>query len=168
VRAEPTPEPAGPKYVDHPAPSVGFMILISFVVLMICLALPQAVGEISSKPSSYLPLVIAGISLAVLGFYFWPLYTTYYTLSPSGLLVRYGPWIHHYSYSEFTTAYWQRGMFGTRIGWPSVTPCVRLTNAVLLKGKARWFGLYLTPNDPKAFLLKLAEFAPDLTREAII
>jgi hypothetical protein len=59
-------------------------------------------------------------------------------------------------------------MFATRIGWPSVTPCVRLTNAVLLKRKGKWFGLYLTPNDPKAFLQRIGEFAPELTAELIL
>ena len=57
----------------------------------------------------------------------------------------------HFVPTHFATAYWQRGMFATRIGWPSVTPCVRLTDGVLLKRRAKRFGLYLTPNEPKAF-----------------
>jgi hypothetical protein len=59
-------------------------------------------------------------------------------------------------------------MFATRIGWPSVTPCVRLTDGVLLKRRVKRFGLYLTPNEPKAFLQKIAEFAPELTSELIL
>jgi hypothetical protein len=59
-------------------------------------------------------------------------------------------------------------MFATRIGWPTVTPCVRLTNAVLLKRPGKQFGLYLTPNDSRAFLQRIEEFAPELTSEAIL
>jgi len=43
-----------------------------------------------------------------------------------------------------------------------------LTNAVHLKRTRGWFPLYLTPNDPKPFLQKITEFAPDLTRETIL
>ena len=40
--------------------------------------------------------------------------------------------------------------------------------ALLLKRKARGFGLYLTPNDSKAFLRRIADFAPELTAESIL
>ncbi len=106
--------------------------------------------------------------VAIVGFYFWAFYSTYYAVSAKGIDIRYGPWTRTYPWSDFTAAYWQKGMFATRIGWPSVTPCVRLTDAVLLKRKKRGFGLYLTPNDPRAFLQKVAGFAPELTAETII
>jgi hypothetical protein len=108
-----------------------------------------------------------GVAILAICFYFWPLYTTYYTLTPAGLLVRYGPWKHRYTWAEFVGATWQRGMFATRIGWPSVTPCVRLTDAVMLRRKGKLFGLYLTPNDSRAFLNRVSELAPALTRESI-
>ena len=63
--------------------------------------------------------------------------------------------------------YRQTGMFSTKIGWPSVTPCVRLSNGLLLPKKNKRWGLYLTPNDPEAFIRKIEMFAPELTKEMI-
>jgi hypothetical protein len=159
------------KYVDHPAPSLGLMALLLFALGVVLAAIPAMLrGSSHGAASSNALLVWASIALplGVMGFYFWPLYSTYYTVSETGLEVRYGPWTRRYPWSDFVTAYWQKGMFATRIGWPSVTPCVRLTNGVLLKRGAKRFGLYLTPNEPKAFLQRVAEFAPQLTNELIL
>ncbi len=79
-----------------------------------------------------------------------------------GSLVDACPW------SDFVTAYWQKGMFATKIGWPSVMPCVRLSDGAILKRNAQRLGLYLTPNDPRAFIHRLSELAPGLTKEMII
>ncbi|HEX6031260.1 MAG TPA: hypothetical protein VFY90_07495 [Tepidiformaceae bacterium] len=124
-----SPEQAGLKYVDHPAPSAVIVLLCLISIIGLGAALVAASGSVHTPvPPPALGVMVGG----------------------------------------FVTAYWQRGMFATRIGWPSVTPCVRLTNAVLLKRKSSWFGLYLTPNDPRAFLNTLTRFAPELTREAIL
>ena len=158
---------AGRKYVDHPAPSIGLMAILLLAILVTVAAIPATL----STPASQVPVVIwvaIVLTVVMLCLFFWPLYSTFYTVSSEGLQVRYGPWIRHYAWSDFVTAYWQKGMFATRIGWPSVTPCVRMSNGVLLKRRAKRFGLYLTPNDPRAFLLKIAEFAPDLTAETIL
>ncbi len=155
------------KYVDHPAPSIA---LVTILLLAAC-GLVAAIPAMLTTPSPEVPRaawVVIAFSLAILCFYFWPIYSTYYTVSAAGLQIRYGPWTRHYPWSDFVTAYWQNGMFATRVGWPSVTPCVRLSNGVLLKRSARRLGLYLTPNDPRAFLLKVAEFAPELTAEIIV
>jgi hypothetical protein len=157
-----------PKYVDHPAPSAVFMMLLLLAVGFVLFSIPAVLGAAAHVRHPAFFLAVTGLTLAILCFYFWPLYSTYYTLSAEGLLVRYGPWRRLYPWSDFINAYWQKGMFATRIGWPTVTPCVRLTNAVLLKRRKARFGLFLTPNDPKAFLLKVTEFAPDLTRETIL
>jgi len=82
--------------------------------------------------------------------------------------VKYGPSTNTYRWADFRTVYWQKGMFATKIGWPSVTPCVRLSNAIALHRKNKWWALYLTPNDPKAFIEKITLFAPELTQEMII
>lgn len=159
------------RYVDHPAPSVGLMAIHLLAFCALIAAVPALLHVPScEEPSLFL---LAGravilLSLAFLCFYLWPLYSTYYTLSSAGIQVRYGPWTRQYPWSDFTTAYWQKGLFATRIGWPSVTPCVRLSDGVLLKRRTRQFGLYLTPNDSRAFLMRIAEFAPDLTAEMII
>ena len=154
------------KYVDHPAPSVGLMAILLLVLGALLVALPSLLSDAEGASLPFWALIV--LTLGVLCFYFWPLYSTYYTVSAAGLEVRYGPWTRQYPWADFVTAYWQRGMFATRIGWPSVTPCVRLTNCVLLKRRSGGFGLYLTPNDPKAFLHRVAEFAPGLTSELIL
>jgi len=159
------------KYVDHPAPSVGIMIMLLVGVLALVAAIPGIFQvPLREDPPLFFLAGRAGILLilAILCFYFWPLYSTYYTVSSAGVQVRYGPWTRQYPWSDFTTAYWQKGMFATRIGWPSVTPCVRLSDCVLLQRRAGRLGLYVTPNDSRAFLRRIGEFAPDLTAEAII
>jgi hypothetical protein len=160
-------DPDTPRYVDHPVPSAAIMILLTLGVVGLLLSFPFLIEGASQGAGSWAPIAVVGVSLATVCFYFWPLYTTYYTLSPDGIMVRYGPWRKRYTWSEFAAAGWLRGMFATRIGWPSVTPCVRLTDAVELRRKKGGFGLYLTPNDSRAFLKRVAELAPDLTREAI-
>ena len=156
---------SGPRYVDHPAPSVVLVVLLMLSVAAVLFALPTVT---QSPGGGVFPLAATAVVLLILCFYFWPIYKTYYTLSPEGILVEYGPWKRLHPWSDFSAAYWRKGMFASRIGWPSITPCVRLTNAVHLKRKRGWFPLYLTPNDPKAFLHKITEFAPDLTRETIL
>ncbi|MGH7682045.1 MAG: hypothetical protein ACRENN_08670 [Candidatus Eiseniibacteriota bacterium] len=155
------------KYVDHPAPSVVMVVLLVLVMCGLIAVIPGVLGPSQGTTPVLFWVAIASM-LAITAFYFWPFYSTYYTVSSEGIEIRYGPWSRRYPWSDFSTAYWQKGMFATRIGWPSVTPCVRLTNAVLLKRKSRGFGLYLTPNDPQAFLRKVAELAPALTAETII
>ncbi|HEU4725095.1 MAG TPA: hypothetical protein VFU59_07335 [Candidatus Eisenbacteria bacterium] len=162
-----TPSAPDRKYVDHPAPSVIFVAIL-LIMLGVLISIIPGVSRPSTEPTPLLEWILLGSVMAITAFYFWPIYTTYYTVSAAGLDVRYGPWSRHYPWSDFAAAYWQRGMFATRIGWPTVTPCVRFTNAVLLKRNARGFGLYLTPNDPKAFLRTIGEFAPALTAEAIL
>jgi hypothetical protein len=165
------PDPSDRKYVDHPAPGIGLMVflLLSLGVLIAAIPATLPVTRGAQTPLAFL----AGpgfllLILAILCFYFWPLYATYYTVSSAGLQVRYGPWTRLYPWSDFTAAYWQKGLFVTRIGWPSVTPCVRLANGVLLQRRTRRFGLYLTPNDSRAFLRRIGEFAPALTAETIV
>jgi hypothetical protein len=155
------------KYVDHPAPSVVMVAILLLVIAGVIATVPGVRGP-SNEATPVLFWIVIGSVLVITAFYFWPFYSTYYTVSAEGIEVRYGPWTRRYPWSEFATAYWQKGMFATRIGWPSVTPCVRLTNAVLLKRRAKGFGLYLTPNDPRAFLQRITEFAPELTAEAIL
>ena len=152
------------RYVDHPAPGAGFMALLFVALALLLVAVPELLRTETPRAAR---LVVFG-TLAILAFYLWPLYSTYYTLMPSGLQVRYGPWKRTYSWSEFNTVFWQRGLFASRIGWPPMTPCVRLTDAVLLKRPGKPWGLYLTPNDSRAFLAKVTEFAPELTRETIL
>ena len=161
-------ESAGSSYVDHPTPGVGILAINVFAIAALGYAVVFATEGIPRTSFAWIPLTVMVGSLALIGFFFWPLYSTYYTLSASGLVVRYGPWTRSYPYTDFAKARWKKGPFATRIGWYSITPCVRLTNAVVLERPSRWkFGLYLTPKDPKAFLEQLSLYAPNLTREAI-
>jgi len=159
------------KFVDHPAPGIGLMAImilaaVGFAVAMRFVFLIPP-GEV---PSWFVPTAVALLVffLAVLCFSFWLVYTTYYILDKKGVTVKYGPWTSTYRWEDFRTVYWRRGAFTTKIGWPSVTPCVRLSNAVALQRKNKWWPLYLTPNDPKAFIEKITLFAPELTQEMIM
>lgn len=154
---------AEPKYVDHPAPSVVLMLMLLGLFVAVTLAVPAMARE--GTPTMVWVLILGTLAASL--FYCWPFYSTYYTLSPEGIQIRYGPWTRRFPWTDFTVAYWRKGMFATRIGLPGMTPCVRLTDAVMLKWRHKWFGLYLTPNDSRAFLGKIAEFAPELTRETV-
>jgi len=154
------------RYVDHPAPSAPTVILFMAGIILLLALLPVLETSGDLHGGFYIALLL--LTLAILSFYLWPIYSTYYTLSPEGIHVRYGPWKRLYPWSDFKAAFWQEGMFATRIGWPSVTPCVRFSNCVQLKRKKGWFPLYLTPNDPRAFLARISEFAPELTKETIL
>jgi hypothetical protein len=155
------------KYVDHPAPSVPTAILFFTSIAFAAVSIPVIVTTSEGREvGPYVAITL--LTLVILAFYLWPIYTTYYTLSPEGLHVRYGPWKRLYPWSDFSAAFWQKGMFASKIGWPSVTPCVRFSNCVQLRRRKGWFPLYLTPNDPRAFLARLSEFAPELTKETIL
>lgn len=159
------------RFVDHPAPSIGLMAIMVSAVIGFAVAIPIVLrvppGEVQSWFIHTLVAVLV-LFLAILCFSFWLLYTTYYTLSKDGITVKYGPSVKSYRWEEFKTAYWQKGVFATKIGWASVTPCVRLSNAIALHRENKWWPLYLTPNDPKAFAEKVTLFAPDLTQHMII
>jgi hypothetical protein len=144
-------------------------MLLTLGVIALVAAIPLTWRESpDATPPPAAVWIVLGISVAALGFQFWPLYKTYYTLSVTGIQVRYGPWTREYPWSGFTAAYWRRGMFTTRIGWPSITPCVRLTDGVQLRRRTGRFALYLTPNDSRAFLRKIGDLAPELTAETIL
>jgi hypothetical protein len=165
------PDRPSQKYVDHPAPSIGLMVLLTVAIGVLIATIPamlEAPSPGASPHSLRAMWAVIAFSVAILCFYFWPLYSTYYTVSSEGIQIRYGPWTRQYPWSDFTAAYWQKGLFITRFGWPSVTPCVRLSDGVLLKRRTRRLGLYLTPNDSRAFLRRVAEFAPELTADLIL
>jgi hypothetical protein len=161
------PDPRGPKYVDHPAPSGPTAFVIFFLLFLVAAGIPVLLTSVKDGSwGAFLAILL--LTIAITFFFLWQIYTTYYTLSPEGIHIRYGPWERLYPWSDFKAAFWRKGMFASRIGWPSVTPCVRFTNCVQLARKKGWFPLYLTPNDPRAFLARLSEFAPELTKETIL
>jgi len=155
-------------FVDHPAPSVFIFSCLLFGFLGCIFGFIAIIWAASILP--VLVIIFLGV-IIVLGavlcaFYLWPIYDTYYTIAPSGITVKYGPWVHTYPWDVFEHVYVRKGMFSSRIGWASVTPCVRLTNAVEFKRKEGW-SLFITPNDIRDFLQKVSLFADDLTREAM-
>ncbi len=112
------------RYVDHPAPSVGLMGILLLASCALIAAIAPLLHVPAREEPSLFPLAgraVILLILAILCFYLWPLYSTYYTVSSAGIQVRYGPWSRQYPWTDFTTVYWQKGLFATRIGWPSVT-----------------------------------------------
>lgn len=164
-------EPENQKYVDHPAPSIGLFSLFIGIIVVLVVAFPAAFADTTKEkvPGAIASGIfsVLGLSIAVLCFYLWPLYTTYYTIDANGITVKYGPWTHVSRWTDFETVYWQKGMFITKIGWPSINPCVRLSNGLVLPRKNKKWGLYLTPNEPEAFIRKIETFAPELTKQMI-
>ena len=159
------------RFVDHPAPSVGLFTMMLASICMVVAVVPvlsTIPREAMTAPDAVVLYVILALSLAVMCFYLWPLYTTFYIVDKTGITVKYGPWTRAVRWDEFRTVYWQKGMFITKIGWPSINPCVRLSNGLVLTRKTRRLGLYLTPNDPRAFIEKITLFAPELTKEMIL
>ena len=159
------------KYVDHPAPSIGLFTLFVGIICFMIAAIPIAISDIPKEELGSSAAIgvyaILGFSIAILSFYLWPLYTTYYIVDKTGIMVKYGPWTHISRWDDFETVYWQKGMFVSKIGWPSINPCVRLSNGLVFPRKKKTWGLYITPNDPEAFIRKIEMFAPELTKEMI-
>lgn len=159
------------RFVDHPAPSIGLFSLLLGIICFLIAAIPLVDADISKEgvgsSAATGIYTLLGFCVAIMAFYFWPLYTTYYIVDRDGITVKYGPWTHVSRWQDFKTVYWQKGMFITKIGWPSINPCVRLSNGLVLPRKHKTWGLYLTPNDPEAFIRKIEAFAPELTKEMI-
>jgi hypothetical protein len=164
-------ESSDQRFVDHPAPSIGLFTLFVGIICLLIAAIPNAISDIPKEelgsPAAIGVYTILGLSIVILSFYMWPLYTTYYIVDKSGIMVKYGPWTHVSRWDDFKTVYWQKGMFVSKIGWPSINPCVRLSNGLVLARKHKTWGLYITPNDPEAFIRKIEVFAPELTKEMI-
>ncbi len=159
------------RFVDHPAPSAGLITLLICAAIGFISGIPLVLAIPSGEaPSWFIPFLVTvlGLFITILCYSFWLLYTTYYTLDQNGITVKYGPSFRIYRWQEFKTVYWRKGLFATKIGWPSVTPCVRLSNGVALHRKHKRWPLYLTPNDPQAFIGKITLFVPELSREMII
>ena len=152
-----------PVYVDHPGPSVVLVALYAGILALVAWTFASTLSAGHSSDAVLANRILASVVALILGFHLWQIYGTYYTLSGAGIEVRYGPWSRLYPWTDFVRASAKRGLFATRIGWPSVTPCVRMWNGVVLKRRRGFFGLYLTPGDPREFLRKLGEFAPELT-----
>jgi len=147
------------------------MALMIVAAICFAVAIPLVLAAEPPTVLSGLALTVVAVLIlfiAVLCLAFWLLYSAYYTVDRNGITVRYGPATHAYRWEEFETVHWRRGMFATKIGWPSVTPCVRLSNALALQRRDRWWPLYLTPNDPKAFAAAITRFAPELTQQMIM
>jgi hypothetical protein len=125
------------RYIDHPAPSIGLVLLFFGIIGFLIAAIPLAIADIPKQElcSSVAISVYAilGFSIAFLSFYFWPLYTTYYIVDKTGITVKYGPWTHVSQWDDFKTVYRQKGMFVTKIGWPSIN--VTRQNASWGKGR---------------------------------
>ena len=156
--------------MDHPAPSIGLFSLFLVIICFLIAVIPYVIADVPKELGASVAVgvyVIIGFSIIVFIFYLWPLYSTFYIVNKSGITVKYGPWTHMSRWEDFKTVYWQKGMFITRIGWPSINPCVRLSNGLVLPRKNKKWGLYLTPNAPEAFIRKIEMFAPELTKEMI-
>lgn len=148
-------------YVDQPAPSFFLLIIIGIVLILGLLGVPWGfylVGKISLVGSifiiscAFFALFYTSLTLLALG-------TTKYSLDKTGIDIRFGIWHRFFVWQEIKGFYQQKGFFANKVNLPGATPCVRLSNAVVLKlatGKL----IFLTPKDSFKMLEKIAGFIP--------
>jgi hypothetical protein len=97
-------------------------------------------------------------------FAFKLVHNTWYQIDHQGLVVKYGNAKTSFPWSEFKDARYKPGVFGLKIGWLRVTPCVRLKNALVLHRRDSRVPLFLTPSSPVDFLERIRLFQPDLLK----
>jgi hypothetical protein len=151
LQASPHGDPA---HVDHPGPSVVLVALYAVILAIVAWTWAVAFRAGDSSGAIQIDRILASVVALILAFHLWQISKTYYTLSGAGIEVRYGPWTRLYPWTDFVGVSAKRGLFATRIGWPSVTPCVRMWNGVVLKRRRGFFGpIVLAPEANQGPLL---------------
>lgn len=151
-------------FSDHPEPGSGLITIMALFLIGFLAAVPAVLlADISLgiRVASTLLLVIC---LSILIYAFWLIHHVWYKIDPEGVVVIYGPAEASFSWSEFKDARHKPGVFGLKIGWLRVTPCVRLKNAVVLRRQHSRVPLFLTPSDPREFLDRIRPIQPSLIK----
>lgn len=145
------------KFIDRPSPSLLLVVPICVVMILGILAVMigfylteriERFGAIFIISSGLVALIYTVLTLLALGM-------TRYRLDQTGIDIRFGIWHRFYAWQELTGFYQQKGFFAAKVNLPGATPCVRLTDAVVLKMKNGKV-LYLTPKDSSQMLEKLS------------
>jgi hypothetical protein len=151
-------------FIDRPFPSLLLIILISLVLVLGLLAAPigfNLIGKIRLFGAIFV-IIISGVAILYTSLTLIALVSTKYSLDQTGLDIRFGIWHRVFAWNEINGVYQYKGFFATKVGLPGETPCVRLTNAVILKlttGKL----IYLTPKDTDKMLSKITWFISKFT-----
>lgn len=151
-------------YIDHPQPGTGLIIIMALFLIGFLVALPAVLLADEALWIRALICILLGSGIAVLVFAFKLVHNTWYQIDHQGLVVKYGSAKTSFPWSEFKDARHKPGLFALKIGWLRVTPCVRLSNAVVLRRQNANFPLYLTPSDPMDFLDRIRQIQPDLQK----
>ncbi len=147
------------KFIDRPFPSLILIILISLVLVLGLIAVPigfKLIGKIRLF-GAILVIISSIVAILYTSLTLLALVWTKYSLNRSGIDIRFGIWHRNFAWQEINGFYQHKGFFATKVSLPGATPCVRLTNAVILKlttGKL----IYLTPKDTDKMLSKIALF----------
>ena len=102
------------------------------------------------------------IAIVILIYAFWLIHNTRYRIDEEGITINFGPARVFYMWSDFNAVTFKKGLFTLKVGWLKMTPCVRLTNAVVLRRENSMIPLFLTPSDPGDFLEQIRQLQPSL------
>jgi len=149
------------KFIDRPFPSLLLIILISLVLVLGLLAVPigfYLIGKIKLFGAIFV-IIISGVAILYTSLTLIALCSTKYSLDRTRIDIRFGVWHRSFTWQDINGFYQHKGFFATKVSLPGETPCVRLTNAVILKlttGKL----IYLTPKDTDKMLSKITQYIP--------
>ncbi len=152
-------QPENDQFIDRPFPSLLLIFLISLVLVLGLLAAPigfSLIGKIKLFGAIFV-IISSIVAILYTSTTLLALVWTKYSLNHFGIDIRFGIWHRAFAWQEINGFYQHKGFFATKVSLPGETPCVRLTNAVVLKltnGRL----IYLTPQDPDKMLSKITLF----------
>lgn len=116
------------------------------------------------KITSVYPILIVGFASLALLYTILTLIalgTTQYHLDETGINVRFGIWQKFLPWQTIEGFYQENSFFATKVKVPGTTPCVRLSNALVLVTKDRKM-IFLTPKDFSKMADRIRRFVPEL------
>ena len=150
--------------IDHPEPEFGLLLIMALFLIGFLAAIPAVLLMDAGLGIRILISILLIFLTAVLVYAFWLLHNTWYQADQEGISVKYGPAGINFLWSEFKEVRHQPGIFGLKIGWLQVTPCVRLSNALVFRRERPRLPLFLTPSDPEDFLERIRLIQPGLVK----
>lgn len=154
----------GTPIIDHPQPGSGLLILMALFLIGFLAAIPAVMLAEAGLGIRVLVSILLVIFSTILVYGFWLLQNTWYQADHEGIGVKFGPAEVNFLWSEFREVRYKPGLFGLKIGWARVTPCVRLRNALVFRRERSSLPLFLTPSDPEDFLERIRLVRPGLVK----
>ena len=154
-------------FTEDPRPGLGLLLIMGvFTLFFLAGLLVVFIWNILPPYQVWISIVLVFFILILL-YGFWMVFNTSYILDRDGITVKFGLATSRYDWNEFSSIRLKQGLFTLKIGWLGVTPCVRLSNAVLLGRMNSRIPLYLTPDDTQEFMQRILHLRPSLGSKAI-